>query len=317
MTFGNNIPTAATEDQLIKMTMSLLAGIYSNKSSDEYKSHGDITISAEYHEIEKMIAELKDIIGLPKNEANNLTTLFNTLHRPVFKTMVVAYIASPNEENTIYTASYTVGFRVLIGELSRIYASTVATTKGIKYNPDKVQKQNNIDKLIAYLNNDLEKKINDNIKRNKTTTDVQEAFDITINLGKIYKNIKSFAKSVSSFNITSIINTLLMSKYDRKVSMLNDACREYDALNQAYQDYMKKPEALRNNKVEKSYIKNIEKYNIRMQDLKAKLAHYNSRDEEAVKDELKKPTDDKTPDTSSTSTDETTDNDNSNNDFDF
>ena len=36
MTFGNNIQTAATEDQLIKMTMSLLAGIYSNKSSDEY-----------------------------------------------------------------------------------------------------------------------------------------------------------------------------------------------------------------------------------------------------------------------------------------
>ena len=58
----------------------------------------------------------------------------------------------------------------------------------------------------------------------------------------------------------------------------------YEATKQAYDDYMKIPEAQRKQKVESKYLKNIDKYNIRMQNLKAKIDHYDSRAIEEAKD---------------------------------
>ena len=52
----SKISTNAAEEQMIQLALSSLKEIYANKSSDEYKSHGDITRSSEYKSIEKMIA---------------------------------------------------------------------------------------------------------------------------------------------------------------------------------------------------------------------------------------------------------------------
>ena len=41
--------------------------IYSNKSGDEYKMHGDITKSPVYNSIQRCVADLKSIKGFNKN----------------------------------------------------------------------------------------------------------------------------------------------------------------------------------------------------------------------------------------------------------
>ena len=47
---------------------------------------------------------------------------------------------------------------------------------------------------------------------------------------------------------------------------------------------MKIPEKDRNKKIESNYVKNIEKYNIKMGNLKAKIDHFDSRALEEAKD---------------------------------
>ena len=137
-----------------------LNSIYSNRSSDEYKSHGNITLSQKYSDIEKMISNLTLIKKFPKEEASDLKILFSTLHRPVFNKMVTEYIAEPNDKNVIFTAVYTVGYRVLIGELSRIYASTEATTStGIVYKPDKISRRADMNSFIKVYNANLEQRL--------------------------------------------------------------------------------------------------------------------------------------------------------------
>ena len=47
---------------------------------------------------------------------------------------------------------------------------------------------------------------------------------------------------------------------------------------------MKIPKAERKEKIESKYMKNIDKYNIKMQNLAAQIEHYDSRAKEEVKD---------------------------------
>lgn len=143
---------------------SMLNEIYSNKSSDEYKMKGDITKSPSYSKIEEMIADLKTLKGYPQNESADITKMFNTLHRPIFKTMVKEYIMEHNDKNTVFTATFTVGYRLLVGELTRIFASTIATDKGIVYKPNKVQKKSDASEMIKIYNDQLEDRLNKYIK---------------------------------------------------------------------------------------------------------------------------------------------------------
>ena len=156
----NKTTNQATEQTMVAMIMDALKSIYANRSSDEYKSHGDITLTSEYKSAEKMVGDLATIHGYPKTAVGDLKTLFLTLHRPIWKNMVSEYINEPNERNSVFTAVYTVGYRVLIGELSRVYSSTVATAKGISYKPDKVSKQNDMTSFIRSFNASLEERIN-------------------------------------------------------------------------------------------------------------------------------------------------------------
>lgn len=318
---------SAVENQMISTMLSMLKNIYSNRSSDEYKSHGDITKSSEYSTIEKMVSDLSTLKKFSKTEASDLKSLFNTLHRPVFKKMVTEYINEPNDRNTIFTAVYTVGFRVLVGELSRIFSSTVATDNGIEYKPDKVSKKNNMNKLIRYINNDIEKRIDAYIKTNKNTSVpmdeatanvVQEGVGTAIKtgvmfVGKAIPKVLGFVSNTFSaakeLNPVSFINAILSHHYDKKVQKFEDVAALYEATKEAYEEYMKIPQAQRSKKIESKYVKNMEKYNIKMNNIYATIKHYDQRSIEEAPDEPA--------DSSSSTSTKPSDSSNDNNDSDF
>lgn len=175
-------PSNSTQKKLDAAMLSIntiLREIYTNKSTDEYKMKGDITKSPTYASIEKMTADLAVLRGFSKVDAADLKQLFSTLHRPIFKAMAKEYIMEQNDRNTVFTAMYTIGYRMLVGELSRIFASTEATPKGIVYKPDKVSRKNDASKVIKAFNGDLEKKLDDyirDIQKHPGSTPVNESF---------------------------------------------------------------------------------------------------------------------------------------------
>ena len=411
---------------------SILNEIYSNKSTDEYKMKGDITKSPHYKDIEIRLTDLKTLKGYNQADAKDLMTMFNTLHRHVFKTMVKEYIMEHNDKNTVYTSLFTVGYRLLVGELARIFASTEATDKGLVYKPDKISRKKDASKIIKLFNDELEKKVNayvstmrehpeempvsesylemvlgtmvqeedesdtsadvdtessadqdsvdaveewhksldpnndkwgrpnpnpaydpyegqnkeereksisdqrkraEIIKENKRRiarglepipvgpikeTDVpgdglpddetyekvtQEALSLAAaadalgsTAGKILTvsgNIGIIATSIGiiaglfgaingifkGFNPISDINFYFMDSYEKKIRRFENVSKMYDETKKAYEEYMRIPEAQRKKKVESKYVKNMEKYNVSMNNLAAQIEHFNQRAE--------------------------------------
>ena len=169
------------ENQMVTMMLYNIQSIYKNKSSDEYKMAGDITKSPEYKSIEKMVTDLTTIKGYPSSEAKDIKTMFGTLHKPVFKECVEAYLNSPDERNALYTAMFTVGYRVLVGELARIYTSTEATEKGIVYKPDKISRRADIAAFIKSYDKDLNRRIDEYIRDNNKGVKRYKEFFVELN----------------------------------------------------------------------------------------------------------------------------------------
>lgn len=300
--FNKNVD-AEKEANMINYMETALGDIYGNKSSDEYKMHGDITKSGEYKTIERMISDLRILKGFSKSDADDLKMLFLTLHRPIFAKMVTEYIAKPNERNITFTTVYTVGYRLLIGELSRIYASTEATDKGIVYQPGKIIRKDSSKKLIKHFNESLDKKIDIYIREtsNAKKSNVKQEAAIDINLGKVSELVTGVAGltafvvnkifgAAAELNPISLVNALLSRSYNKKVEKFQYVSAMYEATKEAYDEYLKIPESQRKEKIESKYQKNIDKYNIKMQNLKAKIDHFDSRAEEDAKDAAEKTT---------------------------
>lgn len=285
--------SAETETAMMDHMNHALVEIYKNKSADEYKMRGDITVSSEYSTIERMVSDLKVLKGFPSSEAEDIKMLFLTLHRPVFKKMVTEYLASPNERNQTFTTVFTVGYRLLVGELSRIFASTEATDKGIAYKPDKVSRKENAKWLIKHFNKTLEQKIDTYIRSHgNKQKPVQEALvEISDGFGAVagvistvFDVINLIFTGAKELNPISFINAMLTRSYDNKIKKFEEVSAMYNATKEAYDEYMKIPAAQRKEKIESKYIKNIDKYNIKMQNLAAQIEHYDSRAKEEVKD---------------------------------
>lgn len=309
------------EKELIDVMINTLSEIYSNKNSDEYKSHGNITLSPAYKDIEKNLSNLSKLKGYPSSDATNLKNLFNALHRPIYNKMVTEYLAKPNERNMIFTAVYTVGYRLLIGELSRIYASTEATEKGIVYKPDRISRKSDMNAFIKNYNADLERRIDEFINNNN----VQEAVVDTIaamgraGFGVIigtFNFLSNIFRSAQALNPVALMDAILMRSYDKKIRKFDNACGMYWAAKDAYDEYMKIPEAQRQKKIESKYIKMIEKYNIKMNNLKAEIEHYDSRAVEEADDAIKK-SKNKKPSSTNTNTSTSSNDSSSDDDFDF
>jgi hypothetical protein len=285
--------SAEKETAMMDHMNHALVEIYKNKSSDEYKMRGDISISSEYSTIERMVSDLKILKGFPSSEADDIKMLFLTLHRPVFKKMVSEYLVSPNERNQTFTTVFTVGYRLLVGELSRIFASTEATDKGITYKPDKISRKENAKWLIRHFNKSLEQKIDTYIRSHANKQKpVQEALvEISDGFGAVagivatvFDVIGLVFTGAKELNPISFINAMLTRSYDNKVKKFEEVSAMYNATKEAYAEYMKIPKAERKEKIESKYMKNIDKYNIKMQNLAAQIEHYDSRAKEEVKD---------------------------------
>ena len=293
--------------------MSELYHIYGNKSTDEYKMSGDITKCRAYSSIENMTANLSQLKGFPKKDSAELKSMFNALHRPIYKKMVVEYIHEQNEKNVLFTTLFTVGYRVLIGELSRIFASTVATDKGLVYKPDRISRNANAAKFIRVYNDNLDKTVDDYIRKSHKKSDLQlkqESFVYQEGVGEAIaavagwindKNVIGIIQGVTDgfkaifgkfdqFNPLSFMNYVLTSYYDMKVKAYYTNKTMYEETLAAYEDYKKIPTAQRDKKIESKYIANMKKYNIKMENLRAQIAHYDSRAQTEANDALKKAT---------------------------
>jgi hypothetical protein len=86
------------------------------------------------------------------------------------------------------------------------------------------------------------------------------------------------------FNPVSFINCVLTDYYDKKVQSFYDAEAMYEETKKAYDEYLKIPDAQRSKKIESKYVKNMKKYNIKMENLRAKIAHYDQRAETEAND---------------------------------
>lgn len=324
-----NLEDNGVNKAYVEETLDSLNHIYSNKSSDEYKCKGDITASPVYDHIELQLANLNSIKKLAEADIKSLKDLFNVLHRPIFKKMVTEYLAEPNERNIVFTAVFTVGYRLLIGELSRIYTSSEATDTGFVYKPDKISKNQSNLALIRKYNSDIEKKLDDAIKRAaKNATPVQEAATlaalgaaaegiVTVIEG-VFGFLNGIFRSAAAMNPIALISACLSRSYDKKVEKYEKIAAEYEAAKKAYDEYKKIPENKRKERVDHNYTKMIEKYNIKMQNLKAQIDHYDQRAMEEAKDVVsnkpsssssEKKNDDNGPDSSSTVDTSSNDND--------
>lgn len=279
-------PKRLNDERIREMAENMASDIrrtYKNKSGDEYKMAGDIRRSPNYSTLEKLITGLKTLKKFPSNEANDINQMFNTLHRPIWGKMVKDYLAKPTERNTMYTFYFTTGYKILRGELARIYASTEATEKGIVYKSDKYARKEMILRFIRYYNENLDNLIDRAIKENeRVKKTVQEsagsvATEVVDIASMIFTLIGSVFKHAAELNPISFVSALLSRSYDKKVEKFDEVAALYSATVQAYEDYMMLPDSKRSEKIESKYVKNIEKYNIKMENLRAKIAHYDQR----------------------------------------
>lgn len=279
-------PKRLNDERIREMAENMASDIrrtYKNKSGDEYKMAGDIRRSPNYSTLEKLITGLKTLKKFPSNEANDINQMFNTLHRPIWGKMVKDYLAKPTERNTMYTFYFTTGYKILRGELARIYASTEATEKGIVYKSDKYARKEMILRFIRYYNENLDNLIDRAIKENeRVKKTVQEsagsvATEVVDIASMIFTLIGSVFKHAAELNPISFVSALLSRSYDKKVEKFDEVAALYSATVQAYEDYMMLPDSKRSEKIENKYLKNIEKYNIKMDNLRAKIAHYDQR----------------------------------------
>jgi hypothetical protein len=187
----------------------------------------------------------------------------------------------------------------LIGELSRIYSSTIATEKGIVYQPDKTKNDNpRTAQFIHDYTRNLEEEYNKVLRRLDSKPKLHQeaallgaignaagalaafvhAHEI-IPLSHLFKDIfNRILGAGKMLNPISYINNKLTRKYDSEVKSFKDVCDLYEQTKQAYEEYKNSP-GRKSSAIEGKYIRNIKKYEILMKNKQAKIKHYDSRAE--------------------------------------
>ena len=306
--------TAKHELAVMAAMVEKLDRCYSNKSGDEYKMHGDITKSPVYDMLQRTIADLPTIKGVSRIEIDELKKMFNAMHRPNFKKIVTDYIVSKKSEAIMMTATFTVAYRVLIGELSRIYTSTEATPTGFIYKPDKISKKQDMSSFIRNFNVRIDSELTKHVRSTTKKVDLKEKFKmeavameaflgssqavagalsgIAERISPYFKEFGAWCKmlfpDVSFLNPVSWFSNILSNTYDKKVDKYHDMAKMYLETKKAYDEYMDKPAFRRNKKVEKTYLDMINKYNIKMLNAKAAIRDYDQRSIKETMEEAKR-----------------------------
>ena len=298
-------PDSNEKNQAAMITMiSQLDKVYSNKSGDDYKMAGDITKSPVYDLLQRTIADLSTIKGLSKSDVEELKKMFNALHRPNFKKIVTKYIHEKSSYAIPMTATFTVAYRTLINEMSRIYTSVEATEKGFVYKPDKFSRKNDMSKFIRGFNLKIDSELSRHVRA--TTKDIkvgdkfklesfiyEEGFvgssgrfahfisDKLSGIAPYFREFGAWCRmlfpDVSVLNPISWFSNRLSNKYDAMVDKYHDIANEYLETKKAYEEYMDQPAFRRNKKVEANYRKMMTKYNIKMLNAKAAIRDFDQR----------------------------------------
>ena len=289
----------------IALMIKMLDEIYKNKSSDEYKMMGDITKSIVYEEMERQVANLKTLKNFPKSEAEDYQRMFDNLHKPMYKKLVAEFVKSPNEKNTAFTALFTVGYRILIGDLAKIFASTQATEAGIIYVPEKIKGSNPRSKTFIHdFTKNLEEEYNKVVRMQGARPKMHQEYALLQTIGSATTALSAFIQSRELGPITgllrdviggifghrrelnpiSYINDRLTQRYDDYIERFKDTEKLYNATKEAYEEYKSQP-GRKSLGVQGNYLRNMKKYELQMLRLKSRMAHYDSRGEAKRKEE--------------------------------
>lgn len=281
-----------------------LKRIYANKSSDEYKMKGDIKKLPIYDTLSSDIETLGvNVKNAPSRLVNGVKGMFESLKRPIWKKMVAEYLAKADAKNVLYTAHFTLGYRYMITAIMFIQTNIKASENGLTYTPPKIPKEEgaildyimengkDFDKYVEKVYKLSEKEL----KKGKFTQEAAAPNPVspiatTANLlvgavESIFRGLGSVFKTAASLNPVSLISACLSRSYDKKVEQYEKVSKELDAAKKAYEEYKKIPAAQRKKRIEHRYTKMIDKYNIKMGNLKAKIDHYDTRASKGSEDD--------------------------------
>lgn len=305
-------------------TVKSIKRVYKNKSGDEYKMKGDIKKHPCYDILKHDVDTLGDgVKNAPTKIITGVKDMFASLHKPVWQKQISEYMAKPSEKNTIYAMCFTNGIRVMISVIMTIYSFTKATENGLVYeepsnlsDDDKLRYAyitkfgKDFDKRPESLYNQAMKKVKKDAPHEPKKSDkeevTQEAAALSVITGAVdtvvgvvegvFGILNGLFRTAASLNPVSLISACLSRSYDKKVEQYEKISKEYEAAKKAYDEYKKIPASKRKERIESNYVKMIEKYNIKMKNLKAKIDHYDTRSAKGSEDD----DDEETPKSSST-----------------
>ena len=295
-----------------------LKRVYSNKSCDEYKMKGDITKHPLYDILSKDINELgTGVKNMPTKTVSGIKDMFTSLKKPVWKKQIPEFMAKPNPKNTVYALYFSIGFRYMITALMFIQTNIKASENGLEYVAPKIRENDktildfvgrngkDYDKFVEKVYQSYEKdskkmtKIadtkeekKDEVKTESYTITQESAGAVTVVANKVvgviegvFGILNGVFKTAASLNPISLISACLSRSYDKKVEQYEKVSKELEATKKAYDEYKKIPATQRKKRVEHRYTKMIDKYNIKMANLKAKIDHFDTRSEKGSDDD--------------------------------
>lgn len=306
-----------------------LKRIYTNKSCDEYKMKGDITKHPLYDTLSKDINELGNSVkNVPTKTVTGIKDMFASLKKPIWKKMVAEYLAKPNSKNITYTSYFTIGYRYMMTAIMYIQTNIKASENGLEFVTPKMSDEEmapikfvssngkDYDKYAEKAYQSYEKTAKKNKPEVKTESYnvTQEAAGVAMVVDKavgvvegVFGILNGIFKTAASLNPISLISACLSRSYDKKVEQYEKVSKELEATKKAYDEYKKIPATQRQKRIEHRYTKMIDKYNIKMANLKAKIDHFDTRaskgsddDEEDEKTNVSKKGDKDLPNSSST-----------------
>ena len=291
-------------------TLKNVKRIYKNKSGDEYKMKGDIKKHPCYDIISKDVKSLGDgVKNAPTKVITGVKDMFAALHKPIWKKMIGEYMAKPNEKNTAYTICFSNGLRIMLSVMMSIYGFTKATENGLVYeepsnmsDDDKVRYEfitkngKDYDQKVMKMYDMAAKKVNKNkpvtAKDDEVTQEaasvgiITAAADTVVGVIEgVFGILNGIFRTAASLNPISLISACLSRSYDKKIEQYEKISKEYEAAKKAYDEYKKIPATQRKKRIESNYTKMIDKYNIKMKNLKAKIDHYDTRSSKGSEDD--------------------------------
>ena len=288
--------------------------IYKNKSNDEYKCRGDIKKSPNYEMLEDKITNFLPMIkGYPAQNRKIIQDTFRILKEPIWAKQVGDFMAKPDDTNIAYAIYFSICYRALLSEVMCAIVSAEATENGFVYNPGKID--NKTGDIMKFLKKFSEKPDGDikhfieegrKLTKNKSEDEIKQEAATISGLGGAVEGIVSLVeatfgalaktfKTALSLNPISFMSALLSRSYDKKVEKFKKFDDLYTETVRAYEDYKKLPASKRKERIEHKYTKMIEKYNIKRDNLKKQIDHYDMRahagdDDDDDEVEEKKPT---------------------------